>query len=38
MLTRLGARVTPIEALFEPESGAYGGRDHAHRLRHDNGS
>jgi urease accessory protein len=28
MLTRLGARLTPVEAPFEPEHGAYG---HGHR-------
>ncbi len=31
MLTKLGARVTPIEAPFNPEGGAYGhGRTHDH--------
>jgi urease accessory protein len=34
MLRRLGARVSPIEAPFEPEPGAYG---HAHH-DHDHGS
>ena len=36
MLARLGARVTPIEATFEPERGAYDpGHEHSH---YDNGS
>lgn len=30
MLQKLGAAVTPIEAPFDPESGAYGHADHAH--------
>ncbi|MBC7414044.1 MAG: urease accessory protein UreE [Herminiimonas sp.] len=30
MLTGLGARVTPENAPFEPESGAYGGGHHGH--------
>ncbi|MEM0922737.1 MAG: urease accessory protein UreE [Pseudomonadota bacterium] len=31
MLTGLGAQVTPVEAPFQPEGGAYGhGRTHAH--------
>ncbi len=30
MLERLGARVTAIEAPFDPESGAYAAHDHAH--------
>jgi urease accessory protein len=30
MLRGLGARLTPIEALFEPESGAYGHPEHSH--------
>jgi urease accessory protein UreE len=29
MLERLGAEVTPIEAPFDPESGAYA-KSHAH--------
>ena len=39
MLTGLGARVTEIEAPFEPEQGAYGGHaphDHAHDHDHHN--
>jgi urease accessory protein len=43
MLTALGARLTPIEAPFDPEGGAYAhhahardhhGHDHAHREHH----
>jgi urease accessory protein len=36
MLKRLGAKVSAIEAPFEPESGAYGGghRDHDHGHHH----
>ena len=30
MLAKLGARVTPIEAPFEPEAGAYSGGHHHH--------
>ncbi len=30
MLKKLGARVTRVEAPFEPEAGAYGGGHHAH--------
>jgi len=30
MLQGLGATLTPIEAPFEPEAGAYGGHPHAH--------
>lgn len=42
MVKRLGATVTPLEAPFDPESGAYGqslgqlgGHDHARPHRHD---
>jgi urease accessory protein len=37
MLTHLGARLTPIDAPFEPERGAYDGHahDHAHGHAHD---
>jgi urease accessory protein len=37
MLVRLGARLTPIEAPFEPERGAYEhhAHDHAHAHDHD---
>jgi urease accessory protein len=39
MLRGLGARVTPVEAPFDPESGAYGhaphGHDHGHLHDHD---
>jgi urease accessory protein len=35
MLTGLGATVTEIEAPFDPEGGAYGGRHIAHDLGHD---
>jgi urease accessory protein len=34
MLRSLGARVTPVEALFDPESGAYSGAD-GHGRDHD---
>jgi urease accessory protein len=34
MLTRLGARLTRVEAPFEPESGAYDGQHHAHGHHH----
>ena len=30
MLRRLGARLTPMQAAFEPEAGAYGGGHHRH--------
>jgi urease accessory protein len=33
MLAKLGARLTPVEAPFDPESGAYG--HHAHSHDHD---
>ena len=41
MLVRLGARVTAVEAAFDPEGGAYGhgavmGHDHSHG-HHDHG-
>ena len=36
-LSGLGARLTPIEALFEPEPGAYGHDRHHHRHNHDSG-
>ena len=36
MLRRLGAQLTPIDAPFEPEGGAYEhGHDHAHSHDHD---
>ncbi|MEM1385056.1 MAG: urease accessory protein UreE [Pseudomonadota bacterium] len=36
MLTRLGARVSHVDAPFHPEGGAYGhGRTHAHAHGHD---
>ena len=36
MLRRLGAQLTPIDAPFEPERGAYEhGHDHAHSHDHD---
>jgi urease accessory protein len=35
MLTGLGATVTEIEAPFDPEGGAYGGRHIAHDHGHD---
>jgi urease accessory protein len=37
LLTSLGARLTPIEAPFEPEGGAYNttAHDHAHHHGHD---
>jgi urease accessory protein len=35
MLLRLGARLTPVEASFEPERGAYDHHDHAHAHGHD---
>jgi urease accessory protein len=36
MLAKLGARLSPIEAPFEPERGAYEhGRGHAHHHDHD---
>ena len=38
LLAALGAKVTPIEAPFEPEGGAYAsahGHDHAHADGHD---
>ncbi|MEO0679578.1 MAG: urease accessory protein UreE [Pseudomonadota bacterium] len=36
MLRRLGARLTPVEAPFTPEGGAYGhGRTHGHSHSHD---
>jgi urease accessory protein len=35
MLVRLGARLTPIEAPFEPERGAYDGHAHDHAHAHD---
>jgi len=36
MLTRLGARLTPVDAPFEPERGAYNthAHDHAHGHHH----
>jgi urease accessory protein len=38
MLVKLGARVTPIDAPFNPEGGAYGhGRTHGHDLEHEHG-
>jgi urease accessory protein len=41
MLTGLGANVTEIQAPFDPEGGAYGGRhtshDHGQDLGHDHG-
>ena len=30
MLVKLGAKVSPVEAPFEPEAGAYGGAHHQH--------
>jgi len=36
MLTRLGARLTPLEAPFEPERGAYEPHGHGHH-HHDHG-
>jgi urease accessory protein UreE len=30
MLRGLGARLTPVEAPFDPEHGAYGHRHHDH--------
>jgi urease accessory protein len=35
MLTGLGATVTEIEAPFDPEGGAYGGRHASHEHGHD---
>ena len=38
MLRGLGARLTPVEAVFEPERGAYGaphGQHHDHHSGHD---
>lgn len=38
MLTRLGAKLMPVEAPFEPERGAYdGGHAHGHGHEHDHG-
>jgi urease accessory protein len=38
MLTRLGANLTPVEAPFEPERGAYeGGHGHDHGHDHEHG-
>jgi len=37
MLTGLGATVTQIEAPFDPEGGAYGGRHTSHDHGHDHG-
>lgn len=37
MLRGLGARVTKVEAPFEPESGAYAAAPHGHGHEHDNG-
>jgi urease accessory protein len=38
MLARQGARVTPVEAPFDPEGGAYGqGRTHGHSHGHEHG-
>ena len=39
MLTRLGARLTPVEEPFEPERGAYDhhAHDHAHAHGHHHG-
>jgi urease accessory protein len=43
MLRGLGARLTPVEAPFEPERGAYGhshtrSHEHSHRREHGVGS
>ena len=38
MLRGLGARLTPIEAPFDPEGGAYAGGGHSHHHGHDDGS
>jgi urease accessory protein len=35
MAVRLGARVAPLEAPFDPEGGAYAGAGHAHGHHHD---
>lgn len=38
MLARLGAALTPIDAPFEPERGAYDHHGHDHHDGHDHGS
>jgi urease accessory protein len=35
MVKRLGAKVTRVEAPFEPEAGAYDGEGHHHHHHHD---
>jgi urease accessory protein len=37
MARKLGARVSHVEAPFEPEAGAYGGHGHGHDHGHDHG-
>ncbi|MBN9673202.1 urease accessory protein UreE [Roseibium aggregatum] len=38
MVTKLGGRLTPVSAPFDPEGGAYGhGRTHGHDHGHDHG-
>lgn len=37
MLRGLGARLTPIEAPFDPEGGAYAGEGHGHHHGHGHG-
>ncbi|WP_418068003.1 urease accessory protein UreE [Roseibium salinum] len=42
MVARLGGRLTPVSAPFDPEGGAYGhgqthGHDHAHGHHHEHG-
>jgi urease accessory protein len=35
MVEGLGGTVRPVEAVFDPEGGAYGGHSHGHDHHHD---